>query len=65
MQSCDHAYLLQEFFQYSMGTILLFIASVVAVVKSGGVSALVVASVRSHTLAHQGCLQEETGKPTN
>lgn len=69
MQSCDHWYPLQEFFHYSMGTVLIFIASVVAVVKSGGVSALVVASVRRHVLAHQGresgFLQEETGKPTH
>lgn len=51
-----------------MGTVLIFIASVVAAVKSGGVSALVVASVRSHALTNQGCenvfLQDETGKPT-
>lgn len=50
-----------------MGTVLIFIASVVAAVKSGGVSALVVASVRSHVLTLQGrenfFLQEETGKP--
>ncbi|XP_075901896.1 CKLF-like MARVEL transmembrane domain-containing protein 7 [Nelusetta ayraudi] len=36
---------LTEFFHYSVGTVLVFIASVVAAVKSGGVSALVVASV--------------------
>ncbi|XP_033496128.1 CKLF-like MARVEL transmembrane domain-containing protein 7 [Epinephelus lanceolatus] len=36
---------LTEFFHYSVGTVLIFIASIVAAVKSGGVSALVVASV--------------------
>lgn len=69
MQSCDYGSPLQEFFHYSMGTVLLFIASVVGVVESGGVSALVVASVRSLTLTHQALkhffLQEETGKPTS
>lgn len=54
VQSCDHTYPLQEFFHYSMGTVLIFIASVVAAVKSGGVSALVVASVRSHALTWRG-----------
>uniref|UniRef100_A0A8C9XEG0 CKLF-like MARVEL transmembrane domain containing 7 n=1 Tax=Sander lucioperca TaxID=283035 RepID=A0A8C9XEG0_SANLU len=36
---------LTEFFHYSVGTILIFIASIVAAVKSGGVSALVAGSV--------------------
>ncbi|XP_077577664.1 CKLF-like MARVEL transmembrane domain-containing protein 7 [Stigmatopora nigra] len=36
---------LTEFFHYSVGTVLICIASVVAAAKSGGVSALVVASV--------------------
>ncbi|XP_061737739.1 CKLF-like MARVEL transmembrane domain-containing protein 7 [Nerophis ophidion] len=36
---------LTEFFHYSVGTVLVLIASIVAVVKSGGVSALVAASV--------------------
>ncbi|XP_070692040.1 CKLF-like MARVEL transmembrane domain-containing protein 7 [Pempheris klunzingeri] len=36
---------LTEFFHYSVGTILIFIASIVAAVKSVGVSALVVGSV--------------------
>ncbi|XP_041843498.1 CKLF-like MARVEL transmembrane domain-containing protein 7 [Melanotaenia boesemani] len=36
---------LTEFFHYSVGVVLIFIASIVAAVKSGGVSALVVASV--------------------
>ncbi|XP_041798884.1 CKLF-like MARVEL transmembrane domain-containing protein 7 [Chelmon rostratus] len=36
---------LTEFFHYSVGTVLIFIASIVAAVKAGGVSALVAASV--------------------
>ncbi|KAM9723580.1 CKLF-like MARVEL transmembrane domain-containing protein 7 [Menidia menidia] len=36
---------LTEFFHYTVGSILLLIASIVAAAKSGGVSALVVASV--------------------
>ncbi|XP_037532608.1 CKLF-like MARVEL transmembrane domain-containing protein 7 [Nematolebias whitei] len=36
---------LTEFFHYSVGAVLIFIASIVAAVKCGGVSALVVASV--------------------
>uniref|UniRef100_A0A3Q3FE78 CKLF-like MARVEL transmembrane domain containing 7 n=1 Tax=Labrus bergylta TaxID=56723 RepID=A0A3Q3FE78_9LABR len=36
---------LTEFFHYSVGTVLILIASIIAAVKSGGVSALVVASV--------------------
>ncbi|XP_028437059.1 CKLF-like MARVEL transmembrane domain-containing protein 7 [Perca flavescens] len=36
---------LTEFFHYSVGTILIFIASIVAAVKSAGVSALVAAGV--------------------
>ncbi|XP_047453576.1 CKLF-like MARVEL transmembrane domain-containing protein 7 [Mugil cephalus] len=36
---------LTEFFHYSVGSVLLLIASIVAAVKSGGVSALVVGSV--------------------
>ncbi|XP_053183328.1 CKLF-like MARVEL transmembrane domain-containing protein 7 [Scomber japonicus] len=36
---------LTEFFHYSVGTVLIFIASIVAAVKSGGVSALVAGSV--------------------
>ncbi|XP_037128907.1 CKLF-like MARVEL transmembrane domain-containing protein 7 [Syngnathus acus] len=36
---------LTEFFHYSLGTILICIGSIVAAVKSGGVSALVAASV--------------------
>ncbi|XP_013855773.1 CKLF-like MARVEL transmembrane domain-containing protein 7 [Austrofundulus limnaeus] len=36
---------LTEFFHYSLGAVLIFIASIVAAVKCGGVSALVVASV--------------------
>ncbi|XP_042346059.1 CKLF-like MARVEL transmembrane domain-containing protein 7 [Plectropomus leopardus] len=36
---------LTEFFHYSVGTVLIFIASIAAAVTSGGVSALVVASV--------------------
>nr|XP_046256011.1 CKLF-like MARVEL transmembrane domain-containing protein 7 isoform X1 [Scatophagus argus] len=36
---------LTEFFHYSVGTVLIFIASIIAAVKSEGVSALVVASV--------------------
>ncbi|XP_040900517.1 CKLF-like MARVEL transmembrane domain-containing protein 7 [Toxotes jaculatrix] len=36
---------LTEFFHYSVGTVLIAIASIVAAVKSAGVSALVVASV--------------------
>ncbi|XP_038568306.1 CKLF-like MARVEL transmembrane domain-containing protein 7 [Micropterus salmoides] len=36
---------LTEFFHYSVGTILIFIASIVAAVKATGVSALVAASV--------------------
>uniref|UniRef100_A0A3Q3A7D4 CKLF-like MARVEL transmembrane domain containing 7 n=1 Tax=Kryptolebias marmoratus TaxID=37003 RepID=A0A3Q3A7D4_KRYMA len=38
---------LTEFFHYSVGAVLIFIASIVAAVKCGGVSALVVSSVRS------------------
>lgn len=37
----------QEFFHYSLGSVLIFIASIVAAVKCGGVSSLVVASVRN------------------
>lgn len=37
--------LLQEFFHSAVGAILVFIASAVAAVKSGAVSALVTASV--------------------
>lgn len=49
--------LFQEFFHYSVGTVLVLIASIVAAVKSGGVSALVAASVRkdsehTHTRTH-------------
>ncbi|XP_056299936.1 CKLF-like MARVEL transmembrane domain-containing protein 7 [Pseudoliparis swirei] len=36
---------LTEFFHYSVGTLLILIASIVAAVKSGGVSALVAGSV--------------------
>lgn len=36
---------LTEFFHYAVGTVLIFIASIVAAVKSGGVSALVAGSV--------------------
>uniref|UniRef100_A0AAQ5YPB0 MARVEL domain-containing protein n=1 Tax=Amphiprion ocellaris TaxID=80972 RepID=A0AAQ5YPB0_AMPOC len=36
---------LTEFFHYSVGCVLLFIASIIASVKSGGVSALVAGSV--------------------
>ncbi|XP_073341961.1 CKLF-like MARVEL transmembrane domain-containing protein 7 [Pagrus major] len=36
---------LTEFFHYSVGTVLIFIASIVAAVKTGGVSALVAGSV--------------------
>ncbi|XP_037836123.1 CKLF-like MARVEL transmembrane domain-containing protein 7 [Kryptolebias marmoratus] len=36
---------LTEFFHYSVGAVLIFIASIVAAVKCGGVSALVVSSV--------------------
>ncbi|XP_061574582.1 CKLF-like MARVEL transmembrane domain-containing protein 7 [Cololabis saira] len=36
---------LTEFFHYSVGAVLVFIASIVAAAKSGGVSALIVASV--------------------
>ncbi|KAM4735432.1 CKLF-like MARVEL transmembrane domain-containing protein 7 [Anableps anableps] len=36
---------LTEFFHYSVGSVLIFIASIVAAVKCGGVSSLVVASV--------------------
>lgn len=36
---------LTEFFHYSVGSVLIFIASIVAAVKAGGVSALVAASV--------------------
>ncbi|XP_028254739.1 CKLF-like MARVEL transmembrane domain-containing protein 7 [Parambassis ranga] len=36
---------LTEFFHYSVGCVLVFIASIVAAVKSGGVSALVAGSV--------------------
>lgn len=36
---------LTEFFHYSVGAVLVLIAAIVAAVKSGGVSALVVASV--------------------
>nr|XP_057908844.1 CKLF-like MARVEL transmembrane domain-containing protein 7 [Doryrhamphus excisus] len=36
---------LTEFFHYAIGTVLIFIASIVAAVLAGGVSALVVASV--------------------
>lgn len=45
--SCDFlcVLLLQEFFHYAVGAILVFIASIVAAVKSGAVSALVTASV--------------------
>lgn len=45
MLSCDLCVLLQEFFHYAVGALLVFIASVVAAVKSGAVSALVTASV--------------------
>ncbi|XP_061530654.1 CKLF-like MARVEL transmembrane domain-containing protein 7 [Phycodurus eques] len=38
-------WLLTEFFHYCVGTVLICIASIVAAVKSGGVSALVAASV--------------------
>ncbi|XP_072249602.1 CKLF-like MARVEL transmembrane domain-containing protein 7 [Leuresthes tenuis] len=36
---------LTEFFHYTVGTILIFIASIIAAAKSSGVSALVVATV--------------------
>ncbi|XP_037639651.1 CKLF-like MARVEL transmembrane domain-containing protein 7 [Sebastes umbrosus] len=36
---------LTEFFHYSVGTVLILIASIIAAVKSGGVSALVAGSV--------------------
>ncbi|XP_054638991.1 CKLF-like MARVEL transmembrane domain-containing protein 7 [Dunckerocampus dactyliophorus] len=36
---------LTEFFHYAVGTVLILIASIVAAVKAGGVSALVAASV--------------------
>ncbi|XP_068613262.1 CKLF-like MARVEL transmembrane domain-containing protein 7 [Brachionichthys hirsutus] len=36
---------LTEFFHYSVGTLLVFIASIIAAVKCGGVSALVAGSV--------------------
>uniref|UniRef100_A0A3P9JGK5 CKLF-like MARVEL transmembrane domain containing 7 n=1 Tax=Oryzias latipes TaxID=8090 RepID=A0A3P9JGK5_ORYLA len=36
---------LTEFFHYSVGAVLIFIASIAAAVKAGGVSALIVASV--------------------
>ncbi|XP_044062806.1 CKLF-like MARVEL transmembrane domain-containing protein 7 [Siniperca chuatsi] len=38
-------WMLTEFFHYSVGTVLIFIASIVAAVKAGGVSALVAGSV--------------------
>uniref|UniRef100_A0A8C2WYF5 MARVEL domain-containing protein n=1 Tax=Cyclopterus lumpus TaxID=8103 RepID=A0A8C2WYF5_CYCLU len=41
----DTYYLFQEFFHYSVGSVLIVIASIVAAVKSGGVSALVAGSV--------------------
>lgn len=47
MQLCEFlcVLLLQEFFHYTVGAILVFIASIVAAAKSGDVSALVTASV--------------------
>lgn len=47
MQSCAFlcVLLLQEFFHYTVGAILVFIASIVAATKSKDVSALVTASV--------------------
>ncbi|KAI3360882.1 hypothetical protein L3Q82_012890 [Scortum barcoo] len=45
---------LTEFFHYSVGTVLIFIASIVAAVKAGGVSALVAASVV--TTQTPGCI---------
>lgn len=47
MQSCEFlcVLLLQEFFHYTVGAILVFIASIVAATKSRDVSALVTASV--------------------
>lgn len=50
--------LLQEFFHYSVGAVLIFIASIVAAVKCGGVSALAVASVRPRNLSPQTCSKE-------
>lgn len=40
---------LQEFLHYAVGTILVFIASIVAAVKSHGISALVAGSVSTPT----------------
>uniref|UniRef100_A0AAQ5XW21 MARVEL domain-containing protein n=1 Tax=Amphiprion ocellaris TaxID=80972 RepID=A0AAQ5XW21_AMPOC len=44
MKNCNN-WPLTEFFHYSVGCVLLFIASIIASVKSGGVSALVAGSV--------------------
>lgn len=43
--------LFQEFFHYSVGCILILIASIIASAKSGGASALVAGSVRKRTAA--------------
>lgn len=43
--------LFQEFFHYSVGCILILIASIIASANSGGVSALVAGSVRKRTTA--------------
>lgn len=62
LRRSDESFLLfQEFFHYSVGTILIFIASIVAAVKSIGVSALVAGSVRNHTESdlHQQRFQSE------
>ncbi|XP_035529101.1 CKLF-like MARVEL transmembrane domain-containing protein 7 [Morone saxatilis] len=54
---------LTEFFHYSVGTILIFIASIVAAVKAGGVSALVAGSVRGSMVTPH--LRGRTGDTPN
>lgn len=66
MLSCDSCVLLlQEFFHYAVGAVLVFIASIVAAVKSGAVSALVTASVCENTSAavHQAGVTPSLASP--
>lgn len=49
--SVQSVLLFQEFFHYSVGTVLIFIASIVAAAKTAGVSALVAGSVCKHRAA--------------
>lgn len=49
LRSCDLFSLPQEFFHYSFGTVLILIASIIAAVKGGNVSALAAGSVGKHT----------------